>query len=324
MGLGEILDRTVNIYRARFTEFMKIAALPTAAMLALFSVNDVWWRIYPSRYLRPIVFGINSQQILYMLVIYQVSLLFHLVVWPALVLATSRACFEEPIGPWQALSASFARWRSWIGLVLAHWVLVLVSLEIAGFGILAGTYALLERLGIGWMDEYGRQMFAGFTALISIVFAILSASLCLTFPVWAIEGKSVWRAMRRGWILSKSGRSKILLSRCAVGFVAWIITGVFSWVFKVAFFMILRGSPLWFQYSSLVFDDLDRLVNATIGLLATPIFPIAMTLLYYDQRVRKEGFDIELLMSAAGMDVAPVVAEGDPTDSALGTSEPLV
>jgi hypothetical protein len=35
---------------------------------------------------------------------------------------------------------------------------------------------------------------------------------------------------------------------------------------------------------------------------------IAPTLLYYDQRIRHEGFDIEWMMHAAGMN-APVLAE---------------
>jgi hypothetical protein len=36
-----------------------------------------------------------------------------------------------------------------------------------------------------------------------------------------------------------------------------------------------------------------------------PLFPIAITLFYYDQRIRHEGFDIEMMMNAAGMN-APV------------------
>jgi hypothetical protein len=38
-----------------------------------------------------------------------------------------------------------------------------------------------------------------------------------------------------------------------------------------------------------------------------PIYATGITLLYYDQRVRKEGFDIEWMMQAAGLTVpAPV------------------
>jgi hypothetical protein len=37
--------------------------------------------------------------------------------------------------------------------------------------------------------------------------------------------------------------------------------------------------------------------NAFIG----PIYAIGLTLFYYDQRIRKEGFDIEWMMRSAGL-----------------------
>ena len=39
------------------------------------------------------------------------------------------------------------------------------------------------------------------------------------------------------------------------------------------------------------------LTSALIG----PIYAIGLTLFYYDQRIRKEGFDIEWMMQAAGL-----------------------
>ena len=45
-----------------------------------------------------------------------------------------------------------------------------------------------------------------------------------------------------------------------------------------------------------------------ISVLIGPLYPIAITLFYYDQRIRKEGYDIEHMMDAAGLNapVAPV------------------
>ena len=44
---------------------------------------------------------------------------------------------------------------------------------------------------------------------------------------------------------------------------------------------------------------------ATISTRLSPTFPTAVTLFYYDQRIRDEGYDIERMMDAAGM-TAPV------------------
>jgi hypothetical protein len=37
-----------------------------------------------------------------------------------------------------------------------------------------------------------------------------------------------------------------------------------------------------------------------VNIIVTPVMSIALTLAYYDQRVRKEAFDIESMMSLLG------------------------
>ena len=62
--------------------------------------------------------------------------------------------------------------------------------------------------------------------------------------------------------------------------------------------------------------------NAFIG----PMYATGFTLFYYDQRIRKEGFDIEWMMQAAGMTVPAMAAEPAPplpeNQAALAQEEP--
>ena len=44
-------------------------------------------------------------------------------------------------------------------------------------------------------------------------------------------------------------------------------------------------------------NRLLQVINAAIDTLTTPILPIGITLLYFDQRIRKEGFDIEMMVA---------------------------
>ena len=46
--------------------------------------------------------------------------------------------------------------------------------------------------------------------------------------------------------------------------------------------------------------EFQYLVSAVVNTLVTPVMSIALTLAYYDQRVRKEAFDIERMMSLLG------------------------
>jgi hypothetical protein len=57
-----------------------------------------------------------------------------------------------------------------------------------------------------------------------------------------------------------------------------------------------------------------------------PIWATGITLFYYDQRIRKEGFDIEWMMQAAGLTVPAPVAEpaavaAEPTQAAASEAD---
>ena len=58
--------------------------------------------------------------------------------------------------------------------------------------------------------------------------------------------------------------------------------------------------------------------------LAGPLYPIAVTLFYYDQRIRHEGYDIERMMETAGLNTAAtLVAEAEPVaEAGVGEGQP--
>ncbi|MGH9519386.1 MAG: hypothetical protein ACRD2D_07035, partial [Terriglobales bacterium] len=63
-----------------------------------------------------------------------------------------------------------------------------------------------------------------------------------------------------------------------------------------------RGTVLMVVFYGLFF---------VVKALLTPVYGIALTLFYFDQRIRKEGFDIEWMMKDAGMEsVAPAGGSG--------------
>ena len=41
--------------------------------------------------------------------------------------------------------------------------------------------------------------------------------------------------------------------------------------------------------------------SETVTPISLPILPIGVTLLYFDQRIRKEGFDIEMMVAKEAM-----------------------
>jgi hypothetical protein len=61
----------------------------------------------------------------------------------------------------------------------------------------------------------------------------------------------------------------------------------------------------------------NQVIGALVGVLLAPLLPLAATLLYYDLRVRREGFDIAARAAEIGFPLAP-----DPFGDALHPRTP--
>jgi predicted membrane metal-binding protein len=74
------------------------------------------------------------------------------------------------------------------------------------------------------------------------------------------------------------------------------------------YFILLVLPGGWFSlHSFFAYSIVYSLATTVVYALISPVYPIALTLFYYDQRIRLEGYDIECMMQAAGLDKA---AEG--------------
>ncbi|MGH7523850.1 MAG: hypothetical protein ACREK8_06060 [Gemmatimonadales bacterium] len=130
-------------------------------------------------------------------------------------------------------------------------------------------------------------IFVGFLLLI-VPGVILLGGLLLATPVLVLEQPiTATDAMSRSWELTRGFRGKALLTFLIVGlllFVPLMLVGV------LAVLATMAGIS-------------SHLATAVLaGLLQIFVYPfgyVVFTVLYYDLRVRKEGFDLELLAGAA-------------------------
>jgi len=305
MNLGEILDRTIQVYRARFAAFAGLAALPALAMMGLQIANLAWWRLTPELYGRRIFLGYTPQGLVYAIAVYQVSLLLGLLAWPAFSYIASRVCFGEQPTLLSALFWCFARWRSWLWLAVASWGAVLVLPEVVVTGLLIGVVFLLLqvfKVGDSAMTPLGPQMLLAAVAMGWVTFLWLSAALLLAIPAWTLEGLPAIRSLRRSWKLSRGGRMRFIFARFMFAAVAWVLNVSLIWILYLLVFVVLGHLSGWWRFSRVLFyQGGGLLAAAVVSALVGPLFPIATTLFYYDQRIRHEGYDIERMIEAAGL-----------------------
>jgi uncharacterized membrane protein len=137
---------------------------------------------------------------------------------------------------------------------------------------------------------------------------LLAIQWSLAVPVKVLENRGATDAMSRSADLTKGSRGRI--------FVIWLLFIVLGlavgfllrWPVEMAagvtsIFALQRTAPGW---------QIALLVSAFVGqCLVGPLATIAFSLVYYDQRVRKEAFDLQLMMTALDAPVpqsAPVQA----------------
>lgn len=120
----------------------------------------------------------------------------------------------------------------------------------------------------------------------------------MTVPVLAVEKLGPSASLARSWRLVKS-RFWPVLGVLALSFlISLVIQSVFSFAITAAFL-----------FSGTVALEIQALVNTVSRILVTPFTASVFAVLYFDLRVRQEGFDLERMAAAIGQP-APTLATG--------------
>ena len=319
MNLGEILDRTFQIYRSRFLVFAGIAALPALAMIGINFIVYLLEELGPQP---TIPFGFRTafhETGLWLTSVNFESYLYCLIA-PALTYAASRFFMEEESTIEAAVLWCIARWRSCLAMAAVLWValyLLPAVLTDPPFVRRASYSAAVTLMG----SERAQflQLGAMFLFIVRwVAEALLGVALSPSVPAWTLEDLPVNSALRRGWTLARGSRLRIFAAWFLAAALKLILYLIFLIVFGLILWIVVRISnrPDLYERS---YRYLDSLPVQAASILVAPLFPIAITLFYYDQRIRLEGYDIERMMDAAGMN-APELSPTE--DSPIASAAP--
>lgn len=276
LGTGELIDRAVRLYRRHFLTFIGIVAIvqiPLTLAQAGFSILTIQGAAGPGDAAQAaVIAGSVGSAILTILGFVLVSSLGT----AALTLAIANSYLGQPV----SLASSYRQiGRSWLVLALALLLILLLS-------FLFTLWWLVPC--IGWFTGLGMLLF------VSLVISPLAA------PVVVLEQQRAKAAVRRAWDLSRRRFWPV------VGFVSVLF--VLSMIFTVTpnllvgFLMNLGIVPLPgdFVTQQIVSTAISSLTTLLFSLIFLPFQLTAMTLLYFDLRIRTEGFDLALLAHSMG------------------------
>ncbi len=182
---------------------------------------------------------------------------------------------DASVGP--ALRSTLRRLPAILGASIAWWLLVFVVTTL----LIAIITDILDTVQ---MPNTARAAMAAM--LLGIIGGIYAAARTFAVvPVLMLEGRGAVEAVSRAWELAKGAVGRIVLTLC----IAWVIYfGIAFAVGGVLGVLVGRNSVL------------GAVLTAVLLVLVYPFIGVVTTLLYYDLRVRREGFDLEMMAKDLG------------------------
>ena len=314
LNLGEILDRTVQLYRERFLVYLGIAIIPTGVLL-VFAGSVFLVLAWLGERTGAAATPINSARdmaigIVVLVVISLPALAVILGVSSLSTAAVNHAAAGALAGRRPSIRGSFAEaWRRgwmYVGLYvlqalivwiapLGIWFVALIFMTAFAAGISRGASPQTAGALVGLVTLFGFTAIAGYA---------LWMLLCvgLAFPSCVVEKINAGAAIKRSFKLSKGTRGRI--------FVLYLLGAVLGWIVSMVVFVIFvivialnpaLNRPQNAQVMGMAMIFLIYGSSFAVQALTKPVYAIALMLFYYDQRIRKEGFDIEWMMERAGL-----------------------
>ena len=266
----EIIDGTFRLYRENFVPLVTLSTLVYLPVIAL---------TIPMMMMMNGMVGASAEKstvfgILFMAVVF-FSFLWYPVLWGALTLSVSERYLGRDIDAGDAIRRTFSRYGPLLGSFLATWALIFFVSFFSWILLFFPTFYLLARF-----------------------FAIPATTL--------LENRGVGASFRRSSQLSIKQKMHIF----GTLLLAWaIVLGVF-----VAIYMLLvtiLGISLTGENPEAMAGTSSMLLqipSIITYILLLPIVVVAEVLLYYDTRIRQEGYDIELMSAQLAGPEARVAA----------------
>jgi hypothetical protein len=273
LNAGEILDTAIRLYRKNFVAFFGIAAIP---LLALTVLNIFWLLNYESTSVIDLV----------------QSLLVGNFITFALTKAISNTYLGKPVTILGSYRIGWKRFGSLLGALFLEGIIVaapLILFVCLSSAVLVSAYRGYSLTGV--------QVLTSCLILPCAIWAIFfSTRYIAVTPSIIAEDESAAGSLRRSWELTRGVWWRVFGIMFAVGLLVYLVSGLPATI-VTAFVTYTR------QVDTTTGLILVEVISQLGTMIAMPVQLAVNTLIYYDLRVRKEGYDLELMaqqMSEAG------------------------
>jgi|SRR5947207_3096907 len=326
-GAGDLIDRAVRLYRRHFFTLIRIAAPPVLISAAGSAFITISWR------------GLNATPsetgvVLYILlllagiVIILCGSLFSIIVMggatrnlvahllsnePVTVRATYRAVKSRFGG---LLLGSFLM-AMWLGF--AAFISFIAAEMLIGISVIGGT-ALAQILPQWFSIVAGIIVGLAGIVLGLIIFFLMAGRIAYVPQAMLVEGRTVFDAIGRSFSLASGNARRLMAMTLFTIFATYsalalliLPLGLYAWLNGVDV-SIFGTAPAWYAIGY-------QVIAQSSHILLAPIWMLGLSLLYVDERVRHEGYDIELMAARQLPEMPQLAGVVSPFAPALVTGQ---
>ena len=269
LSLGELLDRTFFLYRRHFLLFVGISAIPYSvyfiANLAAVLIPAMAGRANPGQIPSTGLIAMTASSGLIQLL----GLIVGSIAFLFSIGASVHAVAELYAGRTPTIRQALASVRGRSGGI---------------FGVMFLSMVLI---------------FAGLIAFVIPMFYI-ACRLSVAIPATVLENLEPTASIRRSFALTRNFAGRAFMIYLLYFAMVFGMIAVFQFPFTMMMVVYAKQPHI-----VIVFAILAQFANFIAGAIVAPVSTISTSLFYYDLRVRKEAFDLQLMMQAIGADPAP-------------------
>jgi hypothetical protein len=264
LSVGEILDRTFTLYRENFVLFFGISAIPHMLVLVL-NLAQTYLR-FPGKQTVLDASKLTPSMGAAAIIVTLIGVVVGVVVYLLTQGATVTAVSELYLGRTMTIADSFRRVRGELGNL---------------FGVI-----LLN----------GLATIAAFICLIIPGFYVM-CRLMVCIPAALVENIGPRASLDRSFELTKDNAGRAFLILLLYFALTYAAIALFVLPFSIMMgVMAVKNHPEMLRS----WMALTQIGTTVATVLVAPVLTIASAILYYDLRIRKEAFDLQMMMNPLG------------------------
>ena len=321
LGAGDLIDRAVRLYRRHLFVLIRTAAPPVIIIAAGWILGSISFRqIFITAHTGDLFFNIFLS-IVSVGIILGGYLSILIVMGGATRTLVAHLLRNDPVTAQATYKAVRSRFWGLIGasLIVGFWIFGSLLAASSG-GQMAFTIVFLVCVAVSNLSVW-----------LSVIFGIVGGLFITAFTLWffffivgrvayvpqimLVEGKGVIESVGRSISLARGNVRRLMAMTLFTTF--GTISALMILSVAIGFFGELSGVsprqpaewPAWYAIAISILGPVS-------AILLTPIWMLGLSLLYVDERVRHEGYDIEL-MAARQLGEVPDINVTSPLGTAL-------